>query len=56
MPEVSPYRAFAMWWHLSRGDLHAAERINSLPPEVFEPFDRLLAAAWLAGAADAAKR
>lgn len=56
MQEVSPYRAFAMWWHMSRGDYRAVARIEALPPEVFVLFDQLLIAAYLAGAADAARR
>ena len=56
MQEVSPYRAFAMWWHMSRGDYRAVARIEALPPEVFVEIDRLLIAAYLAGAAEAAEK
>ena len=50
---MSIYQSFAVLWHLRRGDLWAAQRMASLPVEVFAEIDRLLIAAYLAGAADA---
>ena len=52
---VSPYQAFAVAWHLRRGDLWAAQRMAAFPVEVFAGFDRLLFAAYLAGAVEAAR-
>jgi hypothetical protein len=51
--DLSRYQAFAILWHLSRGDRDAARIVAALPPAFFAAGDALMAGAWAAGARDA---
>lgn len=49
------YQCFAFLWHMSRGNVLAAQAMLAIPPEMMTGFDDLLRGAWLAGAAEAAR-
>ena len=48
---MSQYQAFAIIWHINRGDTASAQIVASLPPECFAEFDRMLEAAFAFGMA-----
>lgn len=50
------YRYICLAGCLERGDDAGARLILALPESFFAPYDALLRAAWLAGAADRANR
>lgn len=48
---MSLYQAFAILWHLDRGDTDAARLVASLPPQCFAGLDDMMQAAVVLGMA-----